>query len=115
MVEKHAKADFNAKADFVADVRKYVETVDEKAVAAIVKYCGIALRKTDSAMVSGSDKEELARIRVGFARRKLGLDAIGADAGINAVLIKMKGDRRKSRVAFYYLLAMATGNLSKLS
>ena len=30
--------------DYVADVRKYAENVNEAAVAAIVKHCGIALR-----------------------------------------------------------------------
>jgi len=36
------------------------------------------------------------------------------DAGIKAVVEKMKGDPRKSRVTFYYLLAEATGTLGKL-
>ena len=37
-----------------------------------------------------------------------------ADAGIKTVAEKMKGDRTKHRVTFYYLLAEATGTLGKL-
>ena len=48
------------------------------------------------------------------AAKKLGLDAAAADAGILAVVAKMKHSRRKSRVTFYYLLAEATGALGKL-
>ena len=100
--------------EYSADVAKYTSEVNEAAVAAIVKYCGIALRSADSSLVSGSDPKELATVRTGFAAKKLGLDAAAADAGIKAVVEKMKGVNRKSRVTFYYLLAEATGTLGKL-
>jgi len=80
-----------------------------------VKYCGIALRNADSSLVSASDPKELATVRDGFAAKKLGLDAAAADAGIQAVVEKMKASRRKGRVTFYYLLAEATGTLDKLA
>lgn len=101
--------------DHVADVRKYAANVDEAAVAAIVKYCGIALRNADSALVSASDRAELDTVRDGFAAKKLGLDAKAAEAGIQAAAEKMKGTPKKSRVTFYYLLAEATGTLGKLA
>lgn len=101
--------------DYSADVGKYADKVDEAAVQAIVKYCGIALRNADSSLVSGSDPEELARIRDGFAAKKLGLSAEQADAGMRTVLDRMKGVNRKSRVTFYYLLAEATGTMGKLA
>ena len=101
--------------DYSADVGKYANPVDEAAVQAIVKYCGIALRNADSSLVSGSDPEELARIREGFAAKKLGLSAEQADAGMRKVLERMKGVNRKSRVTFYYLLAEATGTMGKLA
>ena len=47
-------------------------------------------------------------------RKELGLTPEAADAGIKAVVEKMKGDRTKSRVTFYYLLAEATNTLDKL-
>ena len=101
--------------EYLDDVRKYAPQASEAAVAAIVKYCGIALRNADSALVSGSDPQELATVRDGYAAKKLGLSAAAADAGIAKVIEKMKGARQKSRVTFYYLLAEATGTLDKLS
>ncbi len=101
--------------EYSADVAKYTANVNEAAVTAIVKYCGIALRNADSALVSGTDPKELATVRNGFAAKKLGLDVAAADSGIQAVAEKMKGVQRKSRVTFYYLLAETTGTLGKLS
>jgi hypothetical protein len=101
--------------EYSADVGKFSSPVNEAAVQAIVKYCGIALRNADSSLVSGSDPDELARVRDGFAAKKLGLSAADADAGIQKVLGKMKGVNRKSRVTFYYLLAEATGTMGKLA
>jgi hypothetical protein len=101
--------------EYSADIAKYTSNVNEAAVAGIVKYCGIALRNADSALVSGSDPKELATVRDGFAAKKLGLAAEAADAGIKTTVEKMKGAPRKSRVTFYYLLAEATGTLGKLA
>ncbi len=101
--------------EYVTDISKFTTNVNEAAVAAIVKYCGIALRNADSALVSGSDKDELATVRDGFAAKKLALAPAAADAGIKAVVEKMKGTPRKSRVTFYYLLAEQTGTLGKLA
>ncbi|MBL8328979.1 MAG: DUF2853 family protein [Rubrivivax sp.] len=101
--------------DYSADVGKYSSPVNEAAVDVIVKYCGIALRNVDSSLVSGTDPEELARVRDGFAAKKLGLSAADADAGIKKVLEKLKGVNKKSRVTFYYLLAEATGTMGKLA
>lgn len=100
--------------DYAADIAKHTTSVDADAVKAIVTYCGIALQRRDSALVSGSDPKELATVRDGFAAKKLGLDRTAADAGIKAVLEKMKGEQNKSRVTFYYLLAESTGTLGKL-
>lgn len=101
--------------DYLPDVQKYAPNADQAAVAAIVKYCGIALQRRDSSFVSTSDAKEVATIRDGFAAKKLGLTPEAAEAGIKAVAEKMKGDRTKSRVAFYYLLAEATNTLGKLT
>ena len=101
--------------DYSADVAKYTSNVNEAAVSAIVKFCGIALQNRDSSLVSGTDAKELATVRDGFAAKKLGLSAEAADAGIATVVAKMKGVSNKHRVTFYYLLAEATGTLGKLS
>jgi Protein of unknown function (DUF2853) len=103
-----------AKPDYAADVAKYTSNVNSAAVAAIVKYCGIALRNKDSSLVSGSDVKELATVKNGYAAKKLGLTGEAADAGMEQVLVKLKGVNQKSRVTFYYLLAEATGTMDKL-
>jgi hypothetical protein len=101
--------------DYFPDVQKYAANATPADVAAIVRYCGIALKKPDSSMVSTSDPKEMATVRDGFAAKKLGLSPEAADAGIKIVIEKMKGDRTKSRVTFYYLLAEATNTLGKLA
>lgn len=101
--------------DYAADVAKYTPNVNADAVKAIVKYCGIALQNRDSSLVSGSDAKELTTVREGFAAKKLGLTAAQADAGMAKVVERMKADRTKSRVTFYYLLAEETGTLGKLA
>ena len=100
--------------DYLPHVRAFAPQASDAAVASIVKYCGIALQGADSSLVSATDPQELARVRDGFAAKKLGLDAAAADAGIQAVVAKMKGEPRKHRVTFYYLLAETTGTLDKL-
>jgi 3-dehydroquinate synthetase len=103
--------------DWAADVKKYASNADAKVIAGIVRYCGIALRKRDSALVSFTDKEEVARVRTNFLKKKLGLTFPDAelDKALAAVAEKMKGDRTKNRVTVYYLLAEHFGKLSLFS
>jgi Protein of unknown function (DUF2853) len=92
--------------DHAAHVRKYAPGASDKAIAAIVKHLGIALRSRDSSFVACSDKDELERVREGWCKKKLGLTGdTEIDASIKSVCEKMKAERDKSRVAFYYLLA----------
>jgi outer membrane protein OmpA-like peptidoglycan-associated protein len=95
-------------------VKKYVPNADAKAIAGIVKYCGIALQNRDSALVAFSDKTETARVRDNFLKKKLGLTHPDAelDKAIAAVGEKMKADRTKNRVTVYYLLAERFRKLS---
>jgi outer membrane protein OmpA-like peptidoglycan-associated protein len=99
--------------DWLADVRKYVADADEKVVKAIVRYCGIALQKVDSSLVSFSDSKETDRVRENYLKKKLGLKHSDADldAAIAAVGVRMKADRTKNRVTVYYLLAEHFGSL----
>ncbi|HET7528353.1 MAG TPA: DUF2853 family protein [Burkholderiaceae bacterium] len=101
--------------DYFTDIRRYSTDVNERAVAAIVKYCAVASNSPDSALVAAFDSKELTMIRNGFAAKILGLSALATDAGIRRVVDAMKGARKKSRVTFYYLLAEKTGNLNKLN
>ena len=94
--------------DYVSDVKKYVPQVNEQAVAGLVKHFGIAMREgADSSFVSVADKTELARVRDGFLKKKCALDLPDTelDAAIKAVGETMKGESRKLRTTFCYLLA----------
>ena len=68
--------------------------------------CGPAIYNADSALVSGTDRDEVATIKTNFLIRKLGLDDGPAlDEGIAwAVDIYGRSNRRKYRAVFYYLL-----------
>ena len=101
--------------DYCTDIRRYSTDVNERAVAAIVKYCGVASNRPNEALVAALDSIELAIIRDGFAAKMLGLSALATDSGIRRVVEAMKGARQRSRVTFYYLLAEKTGNLNKLN
>lgn len=104
----------DAKPDYSADIKKYVSSVDEAAVAGIVKHLGIALRGKDSSLVAASDPDEMHRVRDSFLKKKLALTEPDAtlDAAVKSVTDKMKGVRDKSRVTVYYLLAEKFGKLA---
>jgi hypothetical protein len=103
--------------NWAADVQKYSPEADPSAIAGIVRYCGISLQKRDSSLVSLSDKEELARVRENFLKKKLGLTDSDAelDKAIIGVGDKLKNDKTKNRVTVYYLLAERYGKLSLFS
>lgn len=98
-------------------VKKYVPACNEKAVAGIIKHLGIALRSKDASLVSCSSKDELARVRDSWCKKKLALTASDAeiDKMIKDVCQTMKADRQKNRVVFYYLLAEKTDKVSGLA
>ena len=99
--------------DWLADVRKYAGDADEAVVAAIVKYCGIALQSRDSSLVAMSDVKERTLVRENYLKKKLGLTDSDADldAAVLSVGQVMKADRTKNRVTVYYLLAQHFGSL----
>jgi hypothetical protein len=103
--------------DWSTDVKKYAPNADPKAIAGIVKYCGIALQNRDSSLVSFSDHEETKRVRDNFLKKKLGLTQPDAelDKAITAVGDRMKADRTRNRVTVYYLLAERFGKLAAFS
>lgn len=103
--------------DYVADVKRYAAAADEKAIAGIVKHLGIALKSNDASLVACSSKDELARVRDSWLKKKLKLadDDAALDKAIKAVCEKMKADRDKQRVTFYYLLAEHYGKVSALA
>jgi len=101
--------------DWTTDVKKYAPTFDAAAVTGIVNHLGIALREKskDASYVACHDQVERDRVRDHFLKKKLGLTASDAelDQAIQAVCERMKAERDKSRVTFYYLLAEKYGKL----
>lgn len=93
--------------EYTDDIARYASNVDEAAVAGIVKHLGIALRSKDASLVSCSSKDELARVRDSWLKKKLELsdDDKTLDGAIKEICETMKADKRKQRVTFYYLLA----------
>ena len=52
--------------DWADDVEKYASKADDKAIAGIVRYCGIAVQEKDSSLVSLSDKIEVSALKPEF-------------------------------------------------
>ena len=100
-----------------ADVKKYIPSADQAALDGIVKYLGIALQSRDSSYVACSSKSERDRVRDSFLKGKLQLSMRDSDLdqAVVEICTKMKGDRNKSRVAFYYMLAEKYRKLSLFS
>jgi hypothetical protein len=103
--------------DWITDVKKYAPDADATVIAGIVRYCGIALQSKDASLVSFSAKDELARVRENYLKKKLGLS--NSDEELNAAIAtvgqQMKDAHNKNRVTVYYLLAQHFGKLSMFS
>lgn len=99
--------------DWAIDVRKYAPDADDGVIAAIVRYCGIALQSRDASLVSFTDPVETGRVRENYCKKKLGLTHSDEelDAAIARVGERMSGDTTRNRVTVYYLLAEAFGKL----
>jgi hypothetical protein len=102
--------------DYAADVKRYKPDANPKVIAGIVKHLGIALKSKDASLVSCSSKDELARVRDSWLKKKLALadDDAKLDKSISEVCAAMKADKQKQRVTFYYLLAEKHGKLAAL-
>jgi hypothetical protein len=92
--------------DHLADIKKYAKKpINEAALAGLEKTYRLVLSQADSRYVACSDPDELRRVRENFLEKKLELKSGDLDATVKAVCETMKGDRTKSRLTFYYLLA----------
>ena len=106
-------ADEKAPTDWAADVKRYVPDADDRVIAKIVSYCGIALRTRDASMVSFTDKAETDRVREKYCKKKLALEDSDEviDAAIAKVGERMSDTNYRNRVTVYYLLAEHFGKL----
>ncbi len=95
---------------YVDDIKNYTNDVDMEVVEALGRRLAGTMAKADARYVATSDKDELARVREGFVNKTLGVtDDTKADEAIAKVAERMKEDRTKSRVTFYYLLIEELG------
>lgn len=88
-------------------VAKYTTNVNIAVLEKMAKNYVLVLTNLDSQHVSCSDGNERKTIRESFLKKKLSLNHSDEelDAAIESVCQVMQGDRFKSRLAFYYLLA----------
>lgn len=101
--------------DYVADVKKYTDSVDEEVVEAMAKTYRLVLSNPDSSAIAYGDPAELETVKKNFLIKKLGLtEADGLDDAIAAVGAKLQGVRTKNRLTVYYLLAEHLGKLDAL-
>lgn len=92
---------------------KYAGSVNAAALEGMAKNYALVLRNRDSQYVACGDDAEKETVRKNFLQKKLGLSNSEADldAAIDAACETMSGDRFKSRLAMYYLLAEKFGKL----
>ena len=89
--------------------------VSEELMTTVAKYLGPNLYNKDASLVAYSDKDELARIRENFVKKKLGIK--DSDADIDAA-IKSVGEkygmsvRNKKRAVVYACLMNHYGKTS---
>jgi hypothetical protein len=85
--------------------------IDDELLTRIAKGLGPSIYNEDSSRVSGTDPDELARVKNNFLIGKLGLaDGPELDAAIAEVMTKMgSSNRNKWRANVYALLAQKFG------
>jgi len=99
---------------YLDNVKEYVDSPNEDAVASIEGHLGVTLESRDAELVAATDASELEAIKNGFCKKNLDLSDEAADKAIAEVCDKMKGDNAKCRVTFYYLLAEVSGSMDRV-
>lgn len=100
----------------IENVKKYDSGVDEKLVEAIFNSLKLVHENKDAMLVGCTDESELSTVKRNFLMKKLGLDdGPELDAAVKEVCEKMKEDRQKQRITFYYLLTKKFGKESVYS
>ncbi|SHN57544.1 DUF2853 family protein [Erythrobacter sanguineus] len=93
--------------DWADDVKRYVPSADNGAIAGIVHHSMVALKTRDASLVSFGNPAETRRVRESFCKKTLGLTDPDAalDSAIAAVGQRMSDSTSPHRVTAYYLLA----------
>ncbi|MBL7831348.1 MAG: DUF2853 family protein [Saprospiraceae bacterium] len=95
----------------VADLKLHIS---DELLTGVAKGLGPSIYLADASLVSGSDPEELARVKKNFLVGKLGLtDGPELDKAIQSAIDAMgSSNRNKHRAVFYAILAKHFGKES---
>lgn len=99
-------------AKYATDIQtKLGETPDMDLLTKVTIGCGPSIYNADAETVAGSDKDELARVRDSYLKKRLGLpDGPDLDAGIATVIDRYGStNRNKYRAVVYYMLCRHFG------
>ncbi|WP_455480355.1 DUF2853 family protein [Bartonella sp. B12(2025)] len=99
--------------NYLADIKLYDPNPDEAAIERLSHRLALVMKKQDASLVATSDPEELERVEK-WIQDVLGADEKSAKIAVSNVADIMSGDRRKSRITFYYLVAKELNALQKI-
>lgn len=96
---------------YMAQISELGLDISEDLITKVAKGLGPSIYNADSSKVSGSDSEEIARVKNNFLINKLGLeDGPELDTAIDEVMQQMgTGNKSKYRAVVYALLAKKLG------
>ncbi|WP_139413442.1 DUF2853 family protein [Bartonella mastomydis] len=99
--------------NYLADIKVYDSNPDAAAVERLSQRLALVMKKQDAALVATSDPKELERVEK-WVQDVLEADEQSAKMAVSKVAQMMAGERRKSRVTFYYLVAKILNALDKI-
>ncbi|WP_273789234.1 DUF2853 family protein [Bartonella sp. ML70XJBT] len=97
----------------LADIKVYDSNPDAAAVERLSQRLALVMKKQDAALVATSDPKELERVEK-WVQDILEVDEQSAKMAVSKVSQMMAGERRKSRITFYYLVAKQLNALHKI-
>ncbi|QEE12452.1 DUF2853 family protein [Bartonella krasnovii] len=97
----------------LADIKVYDSNPDAAAVERLSQRLALVMKKQDAALVATSDPKELERVEK-WVQDVLEVDEQSAKMAVSKVAQMMAGERRKSRITFYYLVAKQLKALHKI-
>ncbi|WP_273755150.1 DUF2853 family protein [Bartonella sp. MM73XJBT.G] len=97
----------------LADIKVYDSNPDAAAVERLSQRLALVMKKQDAALVATSDPKELERVEK-WVQDVLEVDEQSAKMAVSKVSQMMAGERRKSRITFYYLVAKQLNALHKI-
>ncbi|WP_208440652.1 DUF2853 family protein [Bartonella raoultii] len=97
----------------LADIKVYDSNPDAAAVERLSQRLALVMKKQDAALVATSDPKELERVEK-WVQDVLEADEQSAKMAVSKVAQMMAGERIKSRITFYYLVAKQLNALDKI-